>query len=147
MTLRLKRFPKKVVLTKIVLVLYIAKLQNLNFFLMKYKKVNMTKGFHAYKGYVSIYNIEILNSFNPRLRLKDFESTIRGKQKDLLTELKGFEFVATVILEFQMMMKQSIAPFIRPQRLKQLLIRVILIMYLNRSILQNITCKRVVLDY
>ena len=107
----------------------------------------MTKGFHAYKGYVSIYNIEILNSFNPRLRLKDFESTIRGKQKDLLTELKGFEYVATVILEFQMMMKQSIAPFIRPQRLKQLLIKVILIMYLNRSILQNITCKRVVLDY
>ena len=45
---------------------------------MKYKKVNMTKGFRAYKGYVSIYNIEILNSFNPRLRLKDSESTIRG---------------------------------------------------------------------
>ena len=56
---------------------------------MKYKKVNMIKGSHAYKGYVSIYNIDILNSFNPELRLKDAESTIRGKQKDLLTKLKG----------------------------------------------------------
>ena len=34
------------------------------------------------------------------------------------------------------MMKQNIAPFIRPQRLKQLLTRVILMMHLNQSIVQ-----------
>ena len=34
------------------------------------------------------------------------------------------------------MIKQSIAPFIRPQRLKQLLMRIILMMYLNQSIVR-----------
>ena len=84
------------------------------------KKAKMTKRSHAYKGYASIYNIEILNSFNPELQLKDAESTIRDKQKDLLSEFRGFQFVATLLLEFQKMVKQNISPFIRPQRLKQL---------------------------
>ena len=79
------------------------------------KKAKMTKRSHAYKGYASIYNIEILNYFNPELQLKDAESTIRDKQKDLLTEFKGFKFVATLLLEFQKMVKQNISPFIRPQ--------------------------------
>ena len=34
------------------------------------------------------------------------------------------------------MIKPSIAPFIRPQRLKQLLMRIILMMYLNQSIVR-----------
>ena len=54
--------------------------------------------------------------------------------------------MATLVLEFkkskqinkqtnknlEVMMKQNIAPFIRPQRLKELLVRVILMIYLNQ---------------
>ena len=33
---------------------------------------------HAYKGYPSSYNVNILNSFNPELQLEDTESAIRN---------------------------------------------------------------------
>ena len=32
---------------------------------------------HGYTGYPGTYNVEILNSFNPELQLKDTESTIK----------------------------------------------------------------------
>ena len=35
---------------------------------------------HAYKGYAS-NNVDILNSFNPELQLKDTESASRNKLK------------------------------------------------------------------
>ena len=41
--------------------------------------VKITKRVHAFKGYVSTYNVEILNSFNPELKVKDTESTISYK--------------------------------------------------------------------
>ena len=81
------------------------------------KKTKTMKRSLAETGYASIYNAEILNSFNPELQLKDTESGIRNKLKDLLAELKGFKFVTTMVYSF--------APFIRPQRLEQVLIRVI----------------------
>ena len=31
---------------------------------------------HAFKGFASTYNVEILNSFNPKIQLKDTESAI-----------------------------------------------------------------------
>ena len=34
---------------------------------------------HAFKCYASTYNVEILNSFNPELQLKDRESEINSK--------------------------------------------------------------------
>ena len=58
-----------------------------------------------------------------------------------MTGLKGFNFVATLIFEFQnikMTVKQNIAHFILTQKQKQLLMKVILVMYLNQSIVQNI---------
>ena len=39
---------------------------------------------HAFKGFASSYNVEILNSFNPELKLKDSESSIKSKLIDLL---------------------------------------------------------------
>ena len=45
---------------------------------------NKTKREHAFKGYGSAYNIEILNSFNPELQLKDTESAIKSKLIELL---------------------------------------------------------------
>ena len=52
-------------------------------------------------GYASTYNAKILNSFNPELQLKDIESAIRNKLKDLLNKLKEFRFMATLVLEFK----------------------------------------------
>ena len=64
------------------------------------KNVKKTKRSHAYGGYASTYNVEILNSFNPDLPLKDTESTMKNKLIDLLPELRGFKFVTTLVLEF-----------------------------------------------
>ena len=33
---------------------------------------------HAFKGFASTYNVEILNFFNPELQLKDTESAIKN---------------------------------------------------------------------
>ena len=46
----------------------------------------MTKRKHAFKGFTNSYNVEILNSFNPELQLKDTESAIEIKLIDLLTQ-------------------------------------------------------------
>ena len=76
---------------------------------------------------MSTYNLEMLNSFNLEVQFKDTEFVIRNKLTDLLTELKEFEFVTTLVLQSEkqkMMMKQ---------RLKQLLMRVILMTDLNPS--------------
>ena len=42
-----------------------------------------------------------MNSFKPELQLKDTESATKNKLIDLLPELKGFEFVTTIVLEFK----------------------------------------------
>ena len=41
---------------------------------------------HAYKGYASAYSVEILNSFNPELKIKDTESAIKNTLTDLLSQ-------------------------------------------------------------
>ena len=38
------------------------------------KTVNIVKTEHAFKGFASTYNVEILNFFDPELQLKDTES-------------------------------------------------------------------------
>ena len=92
------------VLVKILLALYIVQREKLKNFLMKkrlYKKAKIAKRYQAYKDYISTYIVEILNSFNPELQLKDTESVIRIKLNELMIELKGFKFVKTIVLEFQ----------------------------------------------
>ena len=51
---------------------------------MNEKNVITTKPSDAYGGYTSIYNVKILNSFNPELQLKGTESSIKNKLKSLL---------------------------------------------------------------
>ena len=63
------------------------------------KNAKITKWSYAYKGCASTYNVEILNSLNPELQLKDIECTIKKKLIDLLPELRGFKFVTTLVLE------------------------------------------------
>ena len=67
------------------------------------KKANITKRYHAYKNYANIYNVEILNSFNPKLQYKSNDFTIKIKLKKLLTELRRFEFVTTSVIQFEKM--------------------------------------------
>ena len=61
----------------------------------------ITKWSHAYKSYASSYNVEILNSYNPEIQLKDAEYAIENKLMDLFTELKDLKFMATLALEFK----------------------------------------------
>ena len=42
-----------------------------------------------------------MNSFNSELQLKDTESAPKGKLIELLTQLKGCKFVATLVLVFK----------------------------------------------
>lgn len=42
-----------------------------------------------------------MNSFISELQLKNTESTIRNKLKDLLTELSGFKFATTLVIGFK----------------------------------------------
>ena len=41
----------------------------------------------------------MLNSFNRKLELKDTECTIKNKLKKILTKLRGFKFVATLVFK------------------------------------------------
>ena len=57
----------------------------------------MTKRAHTFKGFASSYNVEILNSFNRELQLKDTESAIKSKLIDVLTQWKGIKFVTKLV--------------------------------------------------
>ena len=61
------------------------------------KNIKITKREHAFKGYASTY-FEILNSFNPELQIENTESATKSKLIELLTQLKGFKFVTTLVL-------------------------------------------------
>ena len=63
--------------------------------------MKITKRAHAFKGFAGSYNVEILNSFNLELQLRGTESAIKSKLIDLLTQVKGFKFVITLILMFE----------------------------------------------
>ena len=65
------------------------------------KNAETTKRSHAYKGSASSFNVDILNSFNPELRLKDTKSAIRNKLIGLLSELRGFKFATTLVIGFK----------------------------------------------
>ena len=51
-----------------------------------------------FKGYASTYNAEMLKSFNPELQLK---SPTKNNLKKLVSELRGFKFMTTLVLEFK----------------------------------------------
>ena len=69
------------------------------------KNVKITKWEHAFKSYVSTYDVEVLDSFNDEPQLKDTESAIKRKRIELLTQLKGFKFMTAIVLEFRKIQK------------------------------------------
>ena len=64
------------------------------------RNVKTAKQEHAFIGYVRTHNVAISSYFNPELQLKDTESVIESKVIELLTQLKGFKFVTTLVLVF-----------------------------------------------
>ena len=64
---------------------------------MKPKKVK-TFSTKKCKNNKTSNEIEILNSSDPELQHKDTESAIKNKLKKLLSELKGFKSVITLVL-------------------------------------------------
>ena len=97
------------------------------------------KRFHAYKGYTSTYNVDILTLImNCNLKILNLQLKKKTNNRSLL-ELRVFKFATTLSLVFKkikVMMKQSVVPFVRTQKQKKILIKVILLMYLNQFIFQ-----------
>ena len=60
-------------LGKVLIALYIVNQKKRQNFLDE-KNAKITKPSHSYKGYASSYNVDILDSFNPELQLKDTKS-------------------------------------------------------------------------
>ena len=60
------------------------------------KNVKIIKQAHGFKGYVSTYNVEILNSFNPELKPKDTQTAIKNKLKKLNPELQPKNTQSTI---------------------------------------------------
>ena len=78
---------------------------------MNKKNIKITKRENAFNSYASTYKIEILNSFNPELQLKDTESAIKSKLIELLTQLKGFKFMTTLVLVFKKIESENKAKY------------------------------------
>ena len=68
------------------------------------------------KAFASTYNVEILSSFNIELQLKDTESEIKSKLIELLSQLRGFKSVTTLVLVFKKI--ESMTIFIQAQKQK-----------------------------
>ena len=100
------------------------------------KNAKIIKRSHAYKDYASTCNVKILNCFNLELRLKNTEFAIRNKLKDLLTKLRGFKFVTTLIIDFRKIESDDATKYTTKAKQKQLLIKIILMMHLNQFILK-----------
>ena len=55
---------------------------------------------HAYKGYASSYNVDVLYSFNRELQLKYTKSPIKNKLIHAWAELRCSKFAARLVIEF-----------------------------------------------
>ena len=103
------------------------------------KNVKIRKQKHVFKGFVSTYNVEILNSFNREIQLKDTESAIKCNVIKLLTQLRGFTFVTTLVLLFKKIQsedKTKYDNFYSSSKAEVIIMKVTLMMCFNRSILQ-----------
>ena len=89
--------------------------------------------FHVYIKVTKVLIVsKCLNYSNSELQVKDTEFGIRNKLIHLLPELEGFKFAITLVLEFKKYtMMINTGSFIQTQNQKQLLMKMILMIYLN----------------
>ena len=79
-----------------------------------------------------------MNSFNPEIQVKDTQYTIKNKLIYLLSKLRMFKLVTTLVLEFKKMEsddKTIYSTFYSNSKQKQFLMKVTLMTYLNQCIL------------
>ena len=102
------------------------------------KNIKITKREHDFKGYANTYNVEILNSFNPELNLKDTESAIKSQLIESLTQLRGFKFMTTLVLVFKKIESENKTKYdsFYSSSKAEASMKVTLKMCLNQSILQ-----------
>ena len=103
------------------------------------KKCKLAKRSHSYKRYASTCNVEILNSFHPELQVKHTEFAIENELIYQLSEVREFKFVTRLVLEFRTIESNDEAKysiFYLNSKTKIILMKVILMMYLNQFILQ-----------
>ena len=62
-----------------------------------YDELNIVKNKTAFSGYAKTYKIEIVDKRDVVVQLKSSEIVVRELFKDLLVELKGFEYQLLVI--------------------------------------------------
>ena len=62
---------------------------------------------YTYKDCASRYSVQLLNSFDFEVKLKDTKSAIKNKLITLLPELRGFKFVRKLFLEFKKIEKDQ----------------------------------------
>ena len=99
---------------------------------------NSKKRKHAFKDFSTTYNVKILNSFKPELQLKGNEFTIKSKLIELLTQSKGFKFVATLVLVFKKIESEDKTKFnnFYSSSKAEVIIKVTLMMCFKQSLLQ-----------
>ena len=105
------------------------------------KSAKIAKQSHAFKGYASSYNVEILNFLNLEPQFRDSEFANRNKLICLFSECQGFKFVTTLVLELKKIEsddKTKYDIFYSNSKQKQLLMKVTFVTYLNQSILSYI---------
>ena len=102
------------------------------------RNIKTAKQVDSFKDYASTYNAETLNSLNSELQLKDTESAIKSKVIQLMTQLRGFKLMTTLVLVFKKKVKTkpSMTILMQVQKQKKLSINVTLKICLNQSIRQ-----------
>ena len=57
-----------------------------------YDELNIVKASNAFKGYARSYSIEVIDLKNPSVQLTISKPSIEDLFKDLLDEIKGFNY-------------------------------------------------------
>ena len=97
--------------------------------------MKITKWANAFKGYSSSFSVEILNSFDPELQLKDTECEVKKNLENIL--FTEFRFVTTVLLVLKKIESEDKTKYDTFYSFfKQILMKLTLMTYLNQSILQ-----------
>ena len=91
--------------------LYIVIQKSENFLYKKNVKMIKRAQAHASKGYANSHKVDILNSFNPELQLKDTKPAIKRKLIELLTQAKGYKFVVTLASVLKKIENQDILKY------------------------------------
>ena len=74
-----------------------------------YDELSVVKKSKAFKEYARSYKVEIIDSRNPLVQLEASKSSTKDLFKDLLNEIKGFKYQATVtVLLYKHKMNENI---------------------------------------